>query len=159
MLRSGLVDLDDTSHSGKTALYVAAEQGSNSSLVVLLSAGARISILTPSGRNALHAAVERDQQSTVDLLCRFASVGDITCKCNTGVSPFMLAENRGRMQMMISMLALYQREVAINKSCFHPYLTAQALRYSQALSRRPKSQSLAAEEARTEAAFDMFMKS
>ena len=54
-------------------------------------------------------------------------------RCNAGISPFMLAENRGRIPMMIGMLRLYQKEATKNKDSLHPYLTSMCTKFKSAL--------------------------
>ena len=115
LLRSGISSLTDVSpKSSKSALYVASERGYLESVRTLIQEGARVSSLTSTGRNSLHAAVERGHTNVVELLCKHANTEDIMQLNSAQVSPFTLAENRGRRQMVHAMLCCYQRTATPN---------------------------------------------
>ena len=78
LLSLDLVEVNDTSHSGKSALYVASEHGHTTCAQLLIAHGAQIGVVTSHCRNALHAAVEHNHVSTFELLCKHATVNDIT---------------------------------------------------------------------------------
>jgi ankyrin repeat protein len=105
--------------SGKPPLYIAAEEGLSSVTEYLLLNGASLKQLTLSGRNALHVAIEQGNQRVCQILCKFSDLSDITLRCNNGLSPFMLAENRGRCRLLAVMLSRYAQ---LRKDSRHPYL-------------------------------------
>ncbi|EER16072.1 conserved hypothetical protein [Perkinsus marinus ATCC 50983] len=143
--------------SGKSPLYLACETGASNSIIkVLLLGGAKVDTCTCSGRNALFAAVEKGYFSAVETLCstaRCVNLRHITQRTNGGVSPFMLAENKGRLQMMLAMLEAYAREARISIDMFgsdstgdsmtklaftvtHPYLNKMCHKYRAKLAAR-----------------------
>jgi ankyrin repeat protein len=143
--------VDQTSHSGKSALFVASELGFDEGIKLLLKAFASVAVSSTSGRNALHACVEHGNVTALNLLLERSSVADITRKCNSGISPFMLAENRGKQGMVQLMLSRYLKLVTDKSSCLpenspHPYLDALLTRKrpSSSLGRRPTSARLRA---------------
>ena len=71
-------DIDETSHSGKTALFAACEAGAATCVAYLALKGAAISMPSSSNRNALHAAVEKNSADCLRILCEKATVQDIT---------------------------------------------------------------------------------
>ena len=78
LLGLGFAEVNDCSHSGKTALFVASELGHTAIADFLLAAGASIDCLTSSGKNALHAAVEHNHKHIMSLLCKEARVHHFT---------------------------------------------------------------------------------
>ncbi|EER14767.1 hypothetical protein Pmar_PMAR015312 [Perkinsus marinus ATCC 50983] len=142
--------------SGKSPLYLACEIGASDSIIrMLLSGGAKVDMCTCSGRNALFAAVEKGYFAAVETLCstgRCVNLRHITQRTNGGVSPFMLAENKGRLQMMLAMLEAYTREARISIDMFgadsagsmsklaatvtHPYLNKMCHKYRAKLAAR-----------------------
>ena len=115
ILDSGLYLTDDrASKSNKTALFMACSNGCVEAAQLLLSMKASPSALTSTSRNCLHAAVERDNTAIVSLLCSFASAADILQVNSSDLSPLILAENRGRVRMVIDMLRCYKRTVTIH---------------------------------------------
>ncbi|KAF4702885.1 hypothetical protein FOZ63_030884, partial [Perkinsus olseni] len=125
-------------------------------LGVLLLGGAKVDTCTCTGRNALFAAVEKGHFAAVETLCstgRCVNLKHITQRTNGGVSPFMLAENKGRLQMMLAMLEAYAREARISLdtlgewepdepfgklafSVTHPYLNKMCHKYRARLAAR-----------------------
>lgn len=109
LVSSGLASVRDCAHAGeKTPLYVASEHGNLECVKVLLELGASVGDQTSTGRNCLHAAVERGHASVVELLCTHASAKDILHLNSSQISPFTLAENRGRTRMVVAMLECYK---------------------------------------------------
>ncbi len=110
LIDSGICQVEDRApKTNKTALYIASENGCLRCVEILLSLGARVSAQSSSGRNALHAAIERDNANIVKLLTQHCSISDLVQKNNAGVSPIALAENRGRMKIVKFMLQAYRR--------------------------------------------------
>ncbi|KAF4687972.1 hypothetical protein FOZ60_003262 [Perkinsus olseni] len=143
--------------SGKSPLYLACENGAADGVIrVLLLGGAKVDTCTCTGRNALFAAVEKGHFAAVETLCstgRCVNLKHITQRTNGGVSPFMLAENKGRLQMMLAMLEAYAREARISLdtlgewepdepfgklafSVTHPYLNKMCHKYRAKLAAR-----------------------
>ncbi|KAF4728795.1 hypothetical protein FOZ62_020250 [Perkinsus olseni] len=143
--------------SGKSPLYLACENGAADGVIrVLLLGGAKVDTCTCTGRNALFAAVEKGHFAAVETLCstgRCVNLKHITQRTNGGVSPFMLAENKGRLQMMLAMLEAYAREARISLdtlgewepdepfgklafSVTHPYLNKMCHKYRARLAAR-----------------------
>lgn len=110
LLDSGICQLEDrATKTLKTALYIASENGSHGCVEILLSLGASVSAQSSSGRNSLHAAIERDNTHIVKLLTHHCSIPDLIQKNSAGVTPIALAENRGRMKIIKFMLHAYRR--------------------------------------------------
>jgi hypothetical protein len=110
LVSSGIVAIGDRGgRSEKNALHTACESGALECVRVLLELGALPSEETSSGRNCLHLAVEREHFSVVELLCNHAAVHDILHSRHGQASPFILAENKGRMRMVHAMLDCYKR--------------------------------------------------
>ena len=103
---------DCTQKSRKSALFVAAEHGHSSAVCELLRLGVPVGLVSSSGRNCLHIAVERNHTQTVELLCLHVGIGDIVQLNSSQISPFILAVNRGRLRMVFAMLRAYQRCLA-----------------------------------------------
>jgi hypothetical protein len=100
----------DISRKGlKTALYVAVESGHAECVSILLKRGASVSALTASGRNCLHAAVERNEAEVLDTLCVHANACDVLQANSSEISPLVLAEKRGSMRMSLSLLRCFRR--------------------------------------------------
>lgn len=130
LLDSGLCHVSDQAlKSRKSALFVAAENGNYSFVETLLKANASVSSQTSSGRNCLHIAVERDQVGITELLCEYATAQDIQHVHVGGVSPFHLAENRGRVKMVLAMLRCYKRTVT--QSTVSARMTDLCLKYNK----------------------------
>jgi len=115
LLASGLVLLDDVAKdTAKSALYICCERGAIDCTKILLCLGASISISTSTGRNALHAAVERDNIQVVELLAASCTVADMIKENSSGISPLNLADNRGRTRMLKALLSAY-RNLVLNQ--------------------------------------------
>ncbi|KAF4664573.1 hypothetical protein FOL47_005060 [Perkinsus chesapeaki] len=145
--------------SGKSPLYLACEIGASNGVIrALLLGGAKVDTCTCTGRNALFAAVEKGHIAAVETLCSTAwcvNLTHITQRTHGGVSPFMLAENKGRLQMMLAMLEAYSREarraldllgdgcgVSFGKLAFsvtHPYLNKMCDKYRAKLEARAEA--------------------
>jgi ankyrin repeat protein len=138
LIQSGLVLVDDTAKdTGKSALYVACERGFKECIDILLELGADVSLCTSSGRNSLHAAVERDHADVVERLTQVCTVSDMIRQNTSGVSPLNLAANRGRTRILKAMLNAY-RILVLTKSLdpqnqVDPYVTQLLQRYSHLL--------------------------
>ena len=133
LLESGLCLTSDCAHqSGKSPLYIASESGHIDCVKLLLSFNASLSQLTSSNRNCVHAAVERDNREVVDILCHHASVSDITQLNSSDISPLTLAENRGRVKMVVAMLRCYQRTVT--SANVSPYMNKLMMKYNRHMS-------------------------
>jgi ankyrin repeat protein len=127
LLESKLCEVSDQiPKSRKTALHVAAEAGNIQCVEILLRNGASVSSKTSSGRNCMHVAVERDHVQILEMMCEYATARDIQQVHGGGVSPFHLAENRGRLKMVIAMLRCYKRTAT--PSTVNAHLTAQCLK-------------------------------
>ncbi|CAD7935721.1 unnamed protein product [Amoebophrya sp. A25] len=137
-----LREIDIALTSGKTALYLACERGNVRLVRRLIQCGASLEGQTCHGKTPLHAAVEYSHESVVAVLCESAvDVRHITkrTKGEHGVSPFMLAEKRGKASLILPMLRAYHRQVRkrhLLRQCgddvgdvSHPYLTQKLLEY------------------------------
>ena len=67
----------------------------------------------------------------VALLCEHCNVCHITQENAQGMSPIVLAENRGRTRMVRDMLAVYKRRITKNPYLANPRLTELAEKYSK----------------------------
>jgi ankyrin repeat protein len=137
LIQSGISSLSDICpKTSKSALYVAAERGHTESVRALLQAGASISLLTSTGRNSLHAAVGRGHTHIVEILCQHASTADIMQMNSSQIPPFILAENKGRRQMVRAMLDCYQRTAT--ETTMSAFLNSKIHQYST-LTKKPPS--------------------
>jgi ankyrin repeat protein len=113
LISCGISTPNDISNlTGKSALFIAAEKGNKDTVIVLLNLKASVGTLTATGRNCLHAAVEKDHTEIVEILCEHATTDDIMHLNSGQISPFTLAENRGRLRMVTAMLRCYKRTVS-----------------------------------------------
>eukprot|EP00392_Amoebophrya_sp_AT5.2_P014748 g14909.t1 len=144
--RETMMELDVPLASGKTAFYLACERGQTRLVKQLLRAGASLDTQTCHGKTPLHAAVEKSHEGITAILCENAvDVRHITkrTKGEHGVSPFMLAEKRGKASLILPMLRAYHRQVRkrhLLRQCgddvgdvTHPYLTQKLLEFKSAL--------------------------
>eukprot|EP00397_Hematodinium_sp_SG-2012_P009346 GEMP01009429.1.p1 GENE.GEMP01009429.1~~GEMP01009429.1.p1 ORF type:complete len:674 (+),score=125.06 GEMP01009429.1:124-2145(+) len=134
-------DINAVLLTSKTALYLCAERGNAHLARVLLSKFASLDVQTCTGRSALFAAVEHCHEEAVHAICEFIDVKHITMrtKGEEGVSPFMLAEKRGKTSLIIPMLEAYHRQVRrrqilrsfgdIIDDVTHPYLSQKVDQY------------------------------
>jgi ankyrin repeat protein len=137
LIQSGISSLSDICpKTSKSALYVASERGHTESVRALLQAGASISLLTSTGRNSLHAAVGRGHTHIVEILCQHASTADIMQMNSSQISPFILAENKGRRLMVRAMLDCYQRTAT--ETTMSAFLNSKIHQYST-LTKKPPS--------------------
>jgi ankyrin repeat protein len=128
LVRCGVSTVNDVSQkTGKSALFIAAEKGHINSVRALLNLKASIGTLSATGRNCLHAAVEKDHTDIVELLCEHAVTDDILHPNSSQISPFTLAENRGRIGMITAMLECYKRTVS--DSTINAFLNSKVLKY------------------------------
>ena len=100
--------------SGKTALYLVCERGAARMARLLLEAGGSLDVQTCSGKSPLHACVEHSHENVLKIVCeRHVDVRHITLrtKGEQGVSPFMLAEKRGKNGLILPMLRAYHQQV------------------------------------------------
>ena len=112
LVNSGLCRVEDTAHeTRKSALFVAAETGDIECVKILLSLGASVSTTSCSDRNALHAAIEHDHITVVELLTQYCTIPDMTHANRKGVTPIDAAENRGRTRIIQAMLTAYRRNI------------------------------------------------
>ncbi|CAD7964018.1 unnamed protein product [Amoebophrya sp. A120] len=139
-------EVDEPLASGKTALYLCCEKGNARLCKQLLKCGASLDVQTCHGKTPLHAAVEHSHEQVVWVLCEDAvDVRHITkrTKGETGVSPFMLAEKRGKQSLILPLLKAYHRQVKKRhwlRQCgddvgdvTHPYLTQKLLEFKTQL--------------------------
>ena len=128
LIASGLSCPNDSSRrTGKSALYIASEKGHRESVAVLLSLKASVDAVTSTGRNCLHAAVEKGQTDIVELLCDHATTNEIMQLNSSQISPFTLAENKGRSKMVVAMLNCYKRTA--NEATVSAYLNSKVAKY------------------------------
>lgn len=129
--------------SGKSALYLAAEKGHARICTFLLEANASLDTTTCTGRSSLFAAVEHAHPETVAAICVHADVRHILKQTPSGVSPFSLAEKRGKPSLIVPMLECYHRQVRkryllrqfgdATDDVTDPYLTNMCLKFKDYL--------------------------
>ena len=135
LISSGLSVWTDCCLSRKSALFVASELGYLAMTTSILKMKCPINMLTSTQRNPLHIAVERGHCEIVELLCEKATMDDILQPNSSDVTPLTLAENKGRLRMLMSMIGVYQKfkQSTYTPSVYIPrtYLDRMVLKYSR----------------------------
>lgn len=157
--------------SGKTAFYICCERGNVKIASIMLEIASRyltllhlpgaktesltrncllslLDLKTCSGKTPLHTVIDHSHEKLLDFLCDhgFVEVRHIICRTkgsDHGVSPFMLAEKRGKMSLILPLLRAYHKQVRKRfilrqigdkvEDCTHSYLTLKLVQYKDVL--------------------------